>query len=253
MTGRRSRGQTRWGRRVRKQARKEIVKLAESKRFYVFNEGYITLGAIGTGDNGTDTYISNALGGMGQSVLDAGFTGNEILDPLVALRITVRVNYGALIPQFGIVPPVRVTAYLVALNDQIPNSSVPRITAVSEDTTIFVRHPDYDMRWMLNSQNVTVIRKKTVYFTGREITSLGSGATTMDVKTMKLSKRLRGKKVYEQTINTSGAVTTTDFLKGWNYYWFVVSQVGSLSSSVAAVTANPIRITADRFVYFKDF
>lgn len=228
------------------------MKLAESKRYFVFNEGWNTLGALGIGDLGTDTYIANAFSQLTTGASDTTFTGNEILDPLLVLRLTVTVNYGAIIGQLSAVPGIRVSAYLVAINNQLASTTAPRITSLGEDTDLFVRHPDQSMRWMFNGQNVTVIKKKTIWISGREVTSLaGGGQATNDTRHIKITKRLRGRKQFEQGISAAGVVGQSEYLKGWNYYWIVVSQINT--TATAAVTANPLRITGDRFTYYKDF
>lgn len=244
-------GQRRWGRRVRKQARKEIVKLAESKRLYIFNEGWNSLGAVGINDPNTDTFIANAHAPIATGVGDTQFIGNEILDPFHVLRLTVAVNWATLSASVGFLPTIRVSAYLVAINDEIIASQPPRLTSLAEDNQLFIRHPNNEMRWQFNSQNVTVIRKKHMYLGGREISQMSTGATTYEVRNMKIAARLRGKKQFEQEITSGGGYNIKTFLKGWNYYWIVVSQISN--TAVNAATVNPLRITSDRYIYFKDF
>ncbi|QCO93524.1 capsid protein [Gopherus associated circular DNA virus 3] len=241
--------QRRWGHRVRKQARKEIVKLAESKRDYVFNENWINPGPIGIADPAGDIFIANAFGFLGAGTGDPDYIGNEILDPFLVLRLQVSVLYNTLAASFNTIPTLRVSAYLVAINDQLATTVVPRLTSVAEDNTLFVKHPGSPSHflWQFNSQNVTVIKKKTVMFMGTDV----SGATPTKVKTMKLSKRLRGKKKFEQTITAGGALATQPYLKGWNYYWIVISQWSN--GYIAASSTNPVIISGDRYVYFKDF
>jgi len=226
------------------------VKLAESKRFFVFNEAYNAIGAVGIGDPNIDTFIVNAHAGTQIGTGDLNFIGNEILDPFHVLRLSVQVNYGTLLGEVGAVPTLVVSAYFIAVNEQFPNTVTPRITSGVEDTTLFVRHPDGNFRWQFNSQNVTIIKKKTIRMSGREITSV-AGGTTVDTRTMKLKVRLRGKKQYEQAVSTGGVLTTSEYLKGWNYYWVVVSAL--TNTATAATPANPIRISGDRYLYFKDF
>lgn len=229
--------------------------LAESKRFFILNEFWATGGALGIGDTGTDTFIANALATPNLGVGDQDLIGNQIIDPMVVLKLNVNVQWGPLGNQYTpYFPAIKVTAYLVAINDQIPNSTIPRITSVAEDQALFVRHPGTLMRWQINSQNVTVIKRKTLMFQGKNITSTGF-ANSVENKSIKIARRLRGKKSYEQSITQGGVITQSTYLKGWNYYWLVVSQIsyGVNSASTAAVTQNPMQISADRYLYFKDF
>lgn len=225
------------------------MKLAESKRLFIFGEQWATTGAVGIGDPFGDIFIVNAHAGLTTGPDDDEYTGNAILSPLHVLRLTARIVWGAAIPGTGTVPTIRVSAYLIATQNQYA-ATAPRLTSPAEDETMFLRHATQNFRWQFNSQNVTVIRKKTLYFSGKEVT-LASQGTTYEVKTMKLKARLKGQKEFEQRATYGGAVTPTQFLKGYNYYWVVISQ-GS-SSFVAATTQNPINIDADRYIYYKDF
>lgn len=225
------------------------MRLAESKRFFVFGEQWATTGAVGIGDPFGDVFIVNAHAGLTNEVFDRDFIGASITNPFHVMRLTARVVWGAAIPGTTTVPTIRVSAYLIAANDQYSAIS-PRLTSIAEDEQLWLRHPSQNFRWQFNSQNVTVIRKKTLYFSGKDVT-LASQGTTFEVKTMKIKARLKGQKEFEQRIETNGNVTRTNYLKGFNYYWIVVSQ-GS-SSFTAATGQNPIIIDADRYIYFKDF
>lgn len=243
-------GRRRWAQRVQKQARKEVVKLAESKRDYVFGENWITPGPLGIGDPGTDIFIANAFGHINAGIDDTSFTGNEILDPFLVMRLQVNVNYSLVAPAFTVIPTLRVSAYLIAVNDQFPTSVVPRLTSTAEDNLLFVKHPGAGTGthlWQFNSQNVTVIKKKTVVFQGDDMAS----TFPIKSKTLKMTKRLRGKKEFEMSYTSGGVPSYTAYLKGWNYYYLVIS--GWTNSYTVAAPTNPVTVTTDRYVYFKDF
>lgn len=230
------------------------MKLAESKRNFILNEFWISAAIVGVGDFGTDTYIANAFPPLTLGADDYQLVGNQIIDPMVTLQITVAVRWAQLNTQWSpYVPSVKASMYLVAINDQIATTA-PRITSVAEDNALFMTHPGRSMRWTFNSQNVTVIKKKTLLFSPKSV-SVSSVASTAEIKTMKIAKRLRGTKEFEQTITAGGIMTTTPFLKGWNYYWIVVTQVsaGLTVASTAAANPNPVEVSGDRFLYFKDF
>lgn len=229
--------------------------MAESKRAYVFNEAWNFGGGVGVGDVGTDTFIANVFAptGFNFGSSDTHYTGNEILNPLAVLRLTVRVNWLTLSQAYTpALPTIRLTAYLVAINDELATTTVPRLTSPAEDELIFVKHPGQDMRWQINSQNVTVIKKKSMVLMPKNI-SIPGGAISVEQRVFKLSKKLRGKKQFEERIQFDAAGTQTQrvYLKGWNYYWMVTSQLSN--TTTAAQVTNGLYISGDRYLYYKDF
>lgn len=229
------------------------MKLAEHKRHFVFSEGFNSLGAVGAADPGIDTFVVNAFGSMNIGTGDASYTGNEFLDPLVAVNLSIDINWAALIGATAGAPMVRVDLYLIAVNEQYSSTVIPRLTSVSEDNTLFLAHPDNTFTWQMNTNAVTVIKRKKMVLSPKGLTSWGTGATTstFETRSMKVAKRLRGKKEFETSYSTGGVQTQSVYLKGWNYYWVCVTAVNRPSAN--AVTANSIRVIGDRYVYFKDF
>lgn len=226
------------------------MKLAESKRHFVLSEAFNTLGALGVGDPGIDTFIVNAFGSIGIGTGDQQYTGNEFQDPLVAVNLSVDINWGTLTAAANGIPTVRVDLYLIATNEQFPTTVTPRLTTTTEDNGIFLTHPDNVFTWQMNSHSVTVIKRKKMMFTPIGLSAYGTN-TTFQTRTMKLAKKLRGKKQYETNYTTGGVQTQSVFLKGYNYYWIAVTAFNRPLAN--AVVVNPVRLIADRYVYFKDF
>lgn len=233
--------------------------MAETKRQFVFNEAWNHLSNLGVSDPGGDIYIVNAFSSIAVGPGDTEFIGNQIIDPLIALKLSVQINWLALQQALLATPTVLVDVMLIAINDTIVNASAPgqpRLTTLAEDSTFFVKHPSIDQRWMLNSQSVTVIKRKRLKFSCRDIPTVvntSTGANTfspLETRVIKISKRLRGTKTYETQFSTGGVETRQPFLKGWNFYWLCINQTNA--TYVNAVTANPVRLIGDRYLYFKD-
>ena len=227
------------------------MRLAETKRQYVLNELYSSTLGPPVGNPFADQFLVNCFGSLsagGTGTTDLTFIGNQIVDPLVALKLTVAVNWGALTGAGNFIPTVRVDAYLIAINDQL-SATTPRLTTLGEDENFFVRHPTNDLRWMLNSQSVTVIKRRKVMLAPRGLNSF-LNYQAYESRVIKMSKRLRGVKTFEQSNTALGVENTSLFLKGFNYYWLVVYQANV--NVATAVVNNPIRISGDRFLYFKD-
>lgn len=229
------------------------MKLAESKRFFTYNLLFTTAGVIPVGDSGTDVFIMNALAPPTPGAQANQLIGAEILDPLVALNYTVSVEWGLFngVLSQGTLPRVRVDLCLVAINDQYGGTTAPRLLTPIEEDEIFLKAAGPNQRWMFNGQNLTLIKRKRLVFNNKSISTFPA-ATTVELKTGKIAKRLRGKKEYEQAINPqTGAIQMRDYLKGWNFYWLVVSNFAGIVS--AQIPRNPITVQVDRLLYFKDF
>lgn len=239
------------------------MKLADTRRSLVVNEFYISPAPIGINDTMIDVFIVNAFGFL--PTASTTFLDGEIIDPLVVLRATVQVEWAQLrpTPTSGVpsLPTILVDFVLIAVNDQFPNTIAPRITSTAEDNSLFVRHPTNLMRYQFNGEAVTVIKRKRVKFSPNGLDFYFSGGVApspvTSSKNLKISKRLRGKKEFETTVTQPGAgaqpvETLTPYLKGWNYYWVAITQP-STGATLSALTTQPISVSADRYVYYKDF
>lgn len=239
---------------MRKQARKEVMNLAETKRFWIWNEQWSqNTGTILANVGVNQTYIANAFAPPPADTSDKGLIGNEIINPLVVLNLTVHINWEQVQSLWQPrIPTIRVDVYLIAVNDALTN--VPPIQADTTGRTfLFLRQPDTNMRWMVNKQNMVVLKHKSMRFSSRDIVYT-SFAGSHECRTIKVKKQFRGKKTYEQGINPStGEITQSVFLKGWNFYWMVINQSSTYNTTAFSGSASPISISADRYLYFKDF
>lgn len=240
--------QRRWGKRVRRQARREIMSLAETKRFWRWNDQYNFGGALPVNTQTGDVYIFNAFTPPGEGAADTQFIGNEIVNPITELYLTVTVDWGRAMSAFARLPVYRIDVYLVAVNEAY-TSGAPIGIPTAEMGNWFVKHPGMDMRWRINQQNVVVIKRKRIQFNGRDVSSY-AGGTAYETKTLKMKKRWKGKKTYEQGVSSGGVITRQTWLKGWNFYYLVINQSNAPTAAVAAV--NPLQITGDHYLYFKD-
>lgn len=225
------------------------MSLAETKRQFNLNENYIQPSGGPVGSDVGDIFIVNPFGFLGQGFSDEQFIGNQILDPMVVLKLSIQINWGAAISYTAFVPTISVTAMLIAVNDQYGATTVPRVTTIVEDAQLFLVRPGTRMKFMINGQAVTVIKRKRMTFSPRNVSGIGT-SSMLETRKMKLAKRLRGKKTYETTFDNTGLQQQIPFLKGYNFYWLVVSEINALTSQI--FPSNPVNIVGDRFLYFKD-
>lgn len=230
------------------------MQLAESKRYWVLNEAWNYSAALPNNLDLGDNYIVNAFSPPPAGVGDNMFIGNQILDPLLVLDVSIIVNWWLAATYYAPrIPTYRVTVTLLAINNQL-DISTPRGLTAAELNGFYLRQPTIDLRWMLNKQNMVVVKRKSIYLSPKNI-SFASGAGTNpgashEVRRVKVKKQFRGKKTYEQSISPTGVITNTNTLRGWNFYWMVTSQWSTPNTIVAA--QNPLVIGADRYMYFKD-
>lgn len=229
------------------------MSLAEAKRFYIFNNAFNILTAIGSSATLQDTFVYNPLALLVVGPADNQIIGNEIIDPMVVIKLNVTVNWGVFnISTWVPGPPtIQVDVCLIACNEQF-NAPVPRLTSVSEDNSLFIRHPDEYHLHQFNSQNVTVIKRKRLRFSPKSIVTSAVIGNSVETKVTKLVKRLKGKKQYEATINASGTYTQTGYLKGWNYYVLVITTAAGNTTGTGTLPVNPIRCVGDTYMYYKD-
>lgn len=225
------------------------MSLAETKRFWVWNQNFNFTGALPNNTQVGDTYIFNAFTPPGAGVGDNQFIGNQIVNPLTELSLTITVDWGRALAAYTALPVFRIDLYLVAINDSFNPGAAPVGVPPADMPVIFVKQPGMEMRWRLNQQNVVIVKRKRVQFNGRDVSSYGGGSG-YETKTVKLRKRWKGKKTYEQSISIGGAITNQPYLRGWNFYYLVISQANKATTAVAAV--NPLQITGDHYLYFKD-
>lgn len=230
------------------------MQLAETKRYWVLNEAWNYTAALPNDLAIGDSYIVNAFSPPPAGVGDNQFIGNQILEPLFVLDVSIVVNWWLAATYYAPrIPTYRVSVALIAINNQF-DISTPRGLTGSEMNGLFLRQPTIDLRWMMNKQNMVVIKRKTVMLSPKNISfAAGTGTNpgaSHEIRRIKVKKQFRGKKTYEQSVSSLGVVTNTNTLRGWNFYWMVTSQWSTPNTVVAAV--NPLVITSDRYMYFKD-
>lgn len=244
--------QRRWGRRVRKQARKEIMTLAESKRQIVFQEAYSFTSNIVAGDVGTVTYISNVFGAITTGTGPVHQIGSEIIAPLAVLRLAIEIDWNQVWAAFSSqFRDIFVDVALIASEEQFPSTIAARATSADEESRLYMKHPIMTGRSLgmmtFNGDSVTVIKKKKLL-----IQPPSDTASRRSTRHVKMVKRFRGKKQFDTTFDASGSIVQTRYLKGWNYYWVVTSAFNQTPTTGAQAT-SAIKIFGDRYLYFKDF
>lgn len=228
-------------------AKREIMKLAEHKRALTSNEAWMG-GPTAAGFTGTQTWVVNAFSFLAVGTADYQYVGNEILDPLLVFRGAVNINWGPLAISAGVMPTIQIQLTLIAAND---DTSIvgPRSTTSGEDAALWVRYPDNNMLQQFNTQNLTILKRKTMIFRPRGVNST-QNLENEELRTFKVVKKLRGKKEFETATPIGGVPAPQPVLKGWNYYW-VMSRTSS-GPFPNATTTNPVTIVGDRYVYFRD-
>jgi len=219
----------------------------------IFAEDWFNLGT-GAGFSGIQTWMVNAFSFLAPGVTDETFMGNEIIDPLLVFRGAVTIDWLALSRAAQYTPTVEFDVWLIAVNDQT-SIITPRSTTTPEDTGLFIRYPGRNMTPVMNTQNVTVLRKKRIRFSPREIgtaSASSTGYSQLETRNFKITKKLRGKKEFETTVPNVAVPTATPqaWLKGYNYFW-VMTKMQNAGFPAAAIN-QPIDVEVDRYVYFKD-
>lgn len=235
---------------VRRIARYEQMKNSETKRFFILNEGWNTYRSAGQDPNWSYQYV-NIFGAMQQGVQQQQFEGDTILDPLFKMTISYEVLWNVLQTQFQTsqsqFPPLYVHAWIIAVNDQVSGVSPAPFPDIDPIRTWFLQ--PHSTRAVMNGDVVTVIKHKK-----RLVRAFGTDIVTPPASsagTIKLLKKLKGKKTFEP-VSSATPNTPGSNLKGWNYYVVFGWGVPDGYNLRNPLTANPIRVYADRYLYFKD-
>lgn len=184
--------------------------------------------------------------------------GEEFMNARVKEIATISVDWTAMAAVTGGVQPVNVARFILATNDVFPAlfPDPPTVAAyrfVPSATQIqwFHNTSSNFNRWVLNSDNVTLVQKKKWRMSppGAPV-SIGTGepgrSTTL---TVKAGKFFKGKKTFEDTSGQTG-IDAKIILKGWNFYtvwlWYFDEQA-TISEDNTFLT-----VTVDNYTYFKD-
>ncbi len=230
------------------------LSLAEAKRFSVVNEdynpSYVTpvlyrytvrnvFAPIPSGGSGGDSSYSRE--------------GAEIVDPLLKLKWTCRVNFGSNFPaNYG---TWYFHVYLIASIDldTFPSTGVNVYPAIggASDPGWFL-NPD-GARPTLNGNNVRVLKAWHRKYTPDQIAyGAATGVTptvagSVDI-TGGMSYRWRRKLTFQDSTSGAPNFTTSVYLRGMNY--FILA--GWSSSATTVPTASRPVFAMDSFLYWKD-
>ncbi|QCO93522.1 capsid protein [Gopherus associated circular DNA virus 4] len=248
------RSTARWGRRVRKQARKEVLRLAESKRLWTYQVPLVQLSGFAANAFWQEQTIFNPLAPLSFGSLPVSVEGTEFIDPLIALNIAVTMDWQRSMAIFSRPVTVRVVFYLVAVALELTGiASTARPLTTTEQQEFWLRPPFGGLKPVLNTNVVTVIRKKSTTFSPRGISYLGNATGgALETRNIKMSARLRGTKQFQTSVTSTGEEAQA-YLKGYNFYLLTVLMGNTTVPTAQLQGAMPVGCTADSFVYWKDF
>ncbi|QDJ95214.1 capsid protein [Capybara virus 4_cap1_390] len=236
----RTRGTKRRAAGMARVARMEVMKLSETKRYSVLNEG---ANPVGTGVQWTQ--CKNITAALVQGSAARNVEGQDISDILCKFKFRATYFADDALLAYSEIPQIRYNIAIIATNDQVDGSS----TWVPAPTSWFLQQSAYSETY--NGNQVTIIRKKVMTYKPTLMTTQTAGTPTNPVvgwgtrmMSASIKAKLRGKKKFE-TIPSS-----TTFLKGYNYY--VVVNCGILASTNVTGNTGP-PLLCDSYVYFKDF
>lgn len=247
--------QRRWGQRVRKQARKEVMKLAETKRVFTYGIPMNTQTPVAVGSQLVESFIYNPLALLGIDTLPVSVEGTEYIDPLLVGRFSVSVDWVRFASSFNSLPTVVVHIYLIATPvEYTVSGSSGRQMSATEAQEFWLRQPNNLMQPIMNTDNMTVITKRKVKFTPKGmVANFGStGLVSRETKNIKIAKRLKGTKQQQQDYNASGvAQAKSGYLKGYQFYW-VCATMSNGQAVTAGTLFSPLSVIMDSYLYFKD-
>lgn len=234
---------------IKRVARREELRLVETKRNVVLNEDYTyaPTGAYKEQYSYVNIFSAPFLsGGTNQG----SYIGTEIVDPLFVARLEMSVDWGLISQDNPATGPLGVVchAWLIATNDQIAQQTP--IPYQNSSLGWFIQQSCY--RAQMNGNNVKVLKH---YSKILNPPSIPFSATTPAAKPPayatsvykhKFVYKFKGKKEFEE----DAATAVGKVLRGWNYYFLVGFGVSAYDTLVA--NSQNVYIRADRYLYFKD-
>lgn len=251
-------------------ARRVALNLSEAKRFTTLNElpippvpasvtfrwAYKNVFAPIPSGNGAAAGTSWAV------------EGNEIVDPLVKMKITFRLNFSNQIAGLlnGAYTTNYMWVYLIASNEQVTGLLPPSNTW----TNYPVQYASDDPGWFLtqnpqrptlNGNNVKILRRWSRKYTPDELFAIADATSTLNVQglgrpqiNMNCKHRFRGKKTFEDAVfgDTDSNFLRSAILRGWNFYWLVGWGIGPTAEFSPIPTTNQPSVSCDTYTYFKD-
>lgn len=238
---------------VRRQARITQLKNTETKRFFILDESY-NLYTAATGSFYYNYNFVNVFGALAQGFGQNNFLGDTIDNVLTKVKFQITIRWNALAnilvgsPTLE-VPEIFCHVWLIATNDQYPAVTPQNMAAVAGVSDWFLQIQAG--RVQMNGDSIKVIKHWTKKFRAYD-SVFTNGATVQTVHIGKLVKKLKGKKTYEPS-SRAAPNAPSQFLKGWNYYYLTGWGLPDGQYSIATPLANnPVRMTMDRYLYFKD-
>lgn len=239
---------------VKRIARWELMKDAETKRVLTLNESY-NLYLTGAGNLRSYNMV-NIFGIVAQGVTQNSLVGDSFNDPMFVAKMQFTVNWNAvaanLVPATNVAPSICLRAWIIACNDQYTNTISP-IPVGSTSTTVDWFLQDRAFRARMNSDACTVVRSWSRVVSPPDI-QFGTPVAPNGLYTYRhaMKKKWKGKKSFEPFSPTQPNQISA-YLKGQNYYfvvgWGLPDGTFSLANPVAN---NPVQIYCDRYLYFKD-
>lgn len=233
---------------MRTVARREALKLSESKRFAVLNENSL---ANQPTNLSTQWAIKSPFAQLATGAASFQVVGNEIQHPLLKLKFLCRADFALLrADNASNYATVAFNVMLVAVNNEAYNGGVPSSFVNTSTITGFdwFYQPD-GFKPTLNGNNVKVLKRWHRKVTpDQAVVSTAGGIVTV---TGSMKYRWRRKLTYEDSavVPGVGGPTRSNILRGWNYYILTGTQVNGNYASF--LTAPPI-IVVDSFLYYKD-
>lgn len=231
---------------MRTVARREALRVAESKRWAQINEN--TLANQPTA-NGTQWAIKNIFSQLATGTTSFQIVGNEIQNPLLKCKFICRADFGLLRADNALnFATVGFNVYLIAMNDQFLGTSGSFVN-LSTLSGIDVFYQQSGFNPTLNGNNVKVLKRWHRKITPDQTTVASAGGIVTISGSMKY--RWKRKLTYEDlsVIPGVGGPARAGVLRGWNYYLLVGTQVNTNYTS--SLTAPPL-IVMDTFLYYKD-
>jgi len=233
---------------MRTVARREALRVAESKRFAVINEN--TLANQPT-NSSAQWAIKSVFSQLQTGALSYQVVGNEIQHPLLKLKFVCRGDFGAIRADQPInYGTIAFNVMLIATNDARFSAGVGTSftnTSLISGFDWFYQQSGYYPT--MNGNNVKVLKRWHRKVTPDQTTvSTAGGSFTISGS---LKYRWKRKLTYEDAAGAPGVggPTRSTELRGWNYWILVGHQV--TTNYASALTAPPI-IVMDSFLYYKD-
>lgn len=247
-------------------ARRVALNLSEAKRFTTLNEN--PMPPIATAVTQRWVYknvFSPIPSGNGAAAGTSwAIEGNEIVDPLVKMKLTFSLQFGITLNALSqsIYTTNYMAVYLVASNEQVSSLVPPSNTW----TNYPVQYASDDPGWFLtqnpqrptlNGNNVKIIRRWTRKYTPDEVFALvdstapqvaGYGRPQINFN---CKHKFRGKKTFEDAVfgDTDSNFLRAAILRGWNFYWLVGWGIGGVTG--VPTPSQPV-VSCDTYTYFKD-